>query len=129
MRRFGQGIDNWLDVTTLVIQEVIMPGTSPRCDSPSLSTLNVSDEAHKLLFGSNNSVVVGLTETMFASTDGYSVMYYSTAKRVVQSEIAQAVWPIPIDVKMGIAAVSYGDGGEQGDDHAHGRTTTMMGCR
>lgn len=106
-----------------------MPGSAPRCDQAAASTLNVNDDAHRLLFGSNTSIVVGLTETMFASTDGYSVLYYSTAKQVVSSQVAQAVWPIPVDVKMGIAAVAYGNSGEEGDDGGHGRSTSMMGCR
>lgn len=107
----------------------MFPGSSPRCDEVPLSTLDVNDEVHRALFGSNNTIVVGLTETMFASTDGYNVVYYSTAKSVVTSEAAEAAWPIPIDVRMGVAAVVYGDGGEQMDDQAHGKTTSMMGCR
>lgn len=106
-----------------------MPGSAPRCELAPTSTLDVNDNIHKLLFGSNTSIVVGLTETMFASTDGYSVLYYSTAKQVVSSQVAQAVWPIPVDVRMGIAAVSYGNSGEEGDDGAHGKSTSMMGCR
>ena len=106
-----------------------MPGTAPRCEQSPASTLDVNDDAHRLLFGSNTSIVVGLTETMFASTDGYSVLYYSTAKQVVSSQVAQAVWPIPVDVRMGIAAVAYGNSGEEGDDGGHGRSTSMMGCR
>ena len=130
LRRLGQGLDNWLDVTTLVIQEIILPGTAPRCsDAGGDPTLDVGDELNRLLFGSNNTVLVGLTETMFASTDGYNVLYYSTAKGAVQSEIAQNAWPIPVDVKMGVAAVTYGDSGEQKDDGGHGTTTSMMGCR
>jgi hypothetical protein len=127
-RRTGQMIDNWADVTLLVIQEVVLPGTSPKCaDSPS-STLNIASEQRDF-FGSNTTVVVGLTETMFALTDGWSVIYYSTAKGSVQSEIAHNSWSIPIDVRMGVAAVQYGDGNEQRDDTSHGKTTSMMGCR
>jgi hypothetical protein len=121
-------IDNWADVTLLVIQEIVLPGTSPKCaDSPS-STLDIGMEQRDF-FGSNTTVVVGLTETMFALTDGWSVIYYSTAKSSVQSEVAYNSWSIPIDVRMGVAAVQYGDGNEQRDDTSHGKTTSMMGCR
>ena len=122
--------DNFLDVVSLVVQEAIYPGTAPRCDDPSVSTLDLDDVVHKLLYGTNNTVVVGLTETMFASTDGYNVVYYSTAKRVVRSQVAPGAWPIPVDVRMGIAAVRYGfNSGEEADDTGHGQTTSMMGCR
>lgn len=130
LRRAGQTGDNYLDVVSLIIQEAIFPGTSPRCESPSLATLDLNDGLHRTIYGTNNTVVVGLTETMFASTDGYNVVYYSTAKRVVQSEVALGAWPIPVDVRMGIAAVRYGDNsGEESDDTGHGKTTSMMGCR
>lgn len=130
LRRLGQGVDNWLDVTVLVVQEIVLPGTAPRCsDAGGDPTLDVGDEVNKLLFESNNTVLVGLTETMFANTDGYNVLYYSTAKGAVRSEVAENVWPIPIDVRMGVAAVTYGDSGEQKDDEGHGTSTSMMGCR
>lgn len=125
----GRMVDNWMDITLLIVQNVFSPGTVPRCDAVPISTLDVNSDLHKLLFGPNNTVVVGLTETMFAATDGYSTIYYSTAKKVVQGEVAPASWPIPVDVRMGIAAVTYGDSGEQADDLGGGTTTSMMGCR
>ena len=72
--------------------------------------------------------VVGLTETMLAHTDGYSVVYYSTAKSDLRGEVGQNIWPIPVDIHMGIAAVQYG-GSDQHDEQGHGTTTSMMGCR
>ena len=125
----GRVVDNWMDITMLIVQEIFLPGSSPRCADVPLSTIDVNDEVHKELFGPNNTVIVGLTETMFAATDGYSTVYYSTAKQVVQAEVAPGAWPIPVDVRMGIAAVVYGDSGEQADDQGAGATTAMMGCR
>lgn len=122
-------VDNWMDITMLIVQEIFLPGSSPRCADVPLSTIDVNDEVHKELFGTNNVVIVGLTETMFAATDGNNTIYYSTAKQVVQAEVAPGAWPIPVDVRMGIAAVVYGDSGEQADDQGAGATTSMMGCR
>ena len=125
----GRMLDNWMDITMLIAQEVFSPGSAPRCADVPLSTIDVNDVAHKAMFGPNNTVIVGLTETMFAATDGYSTIYYSTAKQVVQQELAPFSWPIPVDVRMGIAAVVYGNSGEQADDQGAGATTSMMGCR
>lgn len=126
LRRLGSTIDNWMDVTLLIIQEVLKPGSSPRCeDIPG----NISEVVWKGVFGSNETLIIGLTESFFAHTDGYSVIYYSTAKSNVQGEIGLNLWPIPVDIHMGIAAVEYGGSGEQRDDAGHGKTTSMMGCR
>lgn len=125
-------MDNWIDITSLIVQEIILPGSIPKCNSGSTNpTIDVNDDTHRILFGSNNTVLVGLTETMFASTDGYHAIYYSKAKGgVVESEIAPDAWPIAVDVRMGIAAVAYSDiGTKQNDDVAHGQTTSMLGCR
>jgi hypothetical protein len=129
LRRTGQLLDNWMDVVFLIVQDTVNPGSVPRCEDEALTTVNVNDDLHRTLFGSNATVVVGLTETMFASTDGHGVVYYSTAKRVVEHEYVEAAWPVLVDVRMGVAAVQYGDDGEEGDDRALGRTTSMMGCR
>ena len=69
-----------------------------------------------------------LTSTGIGHENGAS-SYYSTAKQVVQQELAPFSWPIPVDVRMGIAAVVYGNSGEQADDQGAGATTSMMGCR
>ena len=127
LRRMGAMVDNWMDVTLLIVQEVIAPGTAPRCDSTPLSILDVNGS---VLFKSNQTILVGLTETLFATTDGYSVIYYTTAKSSLRGQIGRNLWPIHVDIRMGIAAVQFGNGaGEQMDDQGYGKTTSMMGCR
>ena len=125
MRRMGAMVDNWMDITLLIVQEVIAPNTAPRCDEIPLSVLDVDGS---MIFKDNATLVVGLTETMLAHTDGYSVVYYSTAKSDLRGEVGQNIWPIPVDIHMGIAAVQYG-GSDQHDEQGHGTTTSMMGCR
>lgn len=125
-RRLGAAIDNWMDVSLLVIQEVISPGSSPRCeDIPG----NISRIDLTTVFGNNETVLVGMTESFFAHTDGYSVVYYNTAKNNFQGEIGLNVWPMPIQIHMGVAAVEYGYAGMQRDDQGGGKSTSMMGCR
>jgi hypothetical protein len=135
LRNMGQMVDNWLDILLVVVQGYISPSSIPQCQaSPLSSTLSLQQQGqgdnglHKLVFGGNFSVVVGLTETMFAMTDGVSVVYYSTAKMEMSSEVVQDAWPIEVDVKMGIAAVQY-DATDTRDDTGRGETTSMLGCR
>lgn len=129
LHNFGQMLDNWLDIVLVVVQGVLSPGTMPKCSASPLSTLSVhAGEYHKQVFGSNFSVVVGLTENMFAMTDGVSVIYYSTAKMEMSSEVALDAWPMEVDVKMGIAAVQY-ESTDTRDDTGSGATTSMLGCR
>ena len=119
-------IDNWMDVVLLIIQEMLKPGSAPRCDEipGNISRLDLTH-----VFGDNETLMVGLTEASFAQTDGYSVVYYNTATNNFEGEIGVDLWPIPVDIHMGIAAVEYGYAGQQRDDAGHGRTTSMMGCR
>jgi hypothetical protein len=135
LRRLGQALDNWLNIMALAVQGVVDPSNVPTCAAPSLGILNVTQT---VLFGSNHTVLVGLTDTMYAETDGHSVLYFSTASGAGASgateespEVAPFVWPIQVDVTLGIAAVVYGAHGESDvpDSSAHGRTTAMLGCR
>ena len=122
LRKFGSTVDNWLDMVWLVVEGIFVPVTT--CQQQPLSALSFENaeekEIQQLLFGSNFTTVVGLTETLFAMTDGVSTIYYSTGSGAQQSEISQDAWPIPVDTRMGIAAVRYGE---------ESLTTAMMGCR
>lgn len=99
LRRLGQTIDTWLNIMLLVVQQVIDPDNVPSCDPIGATAgLNASSSwIYTSLFGSNHTVLVGLTETMYAQTDGVSVLYYSTARvDSTRPEIAPAVWPIQV---------------------------------
>lgn len=128
LHNMGQMVDNWLDIFLVIVQGYVSPSSIPQCQASPLSSLSVEQDYHQLVFGSNFSVVVGLTETMFAMTDGVSVIYYSTAKLEMSSEVVQNAWPIEIDVKMGVAAVQY-ESTDMRDDTGRGETTSMLGCR
>lgn len=130
MRLLGRALDTWLDIIVFIVRTVVAPESVPPdiCESKiNVAALNITK---KHLFGSNNSVLVGLTETMYAETDGYSVIYYSTARAGALPEVAPGAWPIVVDTTMGVAAVTYGDPAfELADDTGHGKTTSLMGCR
>lgn len=123
LRKFGQTIDNWLDIFLMVLEHAFYPSSAATCDASPLSSLRTDQDntIQKLLFGNNFTTVVGLTETLFAMTDGVSIIYYSTDKLALQSEISQDAWPFPVDPRIGIAAVKYSS-----TDVA---STSMMGCR
>lgn len=127
LRNLGQTIDNWLDICLLVVENTLFRSSSqtiPVCQASPLSALRTDTESavQELLFGSNFTTVVGLTETLYAMTDGNSIIYYSTAKLAQQSEISQDAWPFAVDPRIGIAAVKYAGSDGTG-------TTAMMGCR
>lgn len=80
LRLLGQALDTWLNIILLVVRTVVDPESVPTgiCDSKiNVATLNLTRNS---LFGGNNSVLVALTDTMYAETDGYSVIYFSTAR-------------------------------------------------
>lgn len=126
-RKLGQAMDNWLDILFMVIEKILFPSSqTPTCEASPLSVLSFDNADEKniqrLLFGSNFTTVLGLTETLFAMTDGVSILYYSTDKLAQNSEISQNAWPIIVDPRMGIAAVKY-------SPSADASTTSLMGCR
>jgi hypothetical protein len=124
-RSLGVFLDNWLDMTSFIIQSALGLDTGLQCDGVSLALtpLNRSSD----VFGSNKTVVVGLTRDLYAITDGNSVQYFSH-RDTVRSIIAIDAWPIQVDTSLGIAAVSFLDGdGSLDNDGA--KSTSMMGCR
>jgi hypothetical protein len=138
LRKLGQTVDNWLDILLLVIERAMYPNSngasSAQCIASPLSALEADGDekrVQQLLFGSNFTTVTGLTETLFAMTDGVSIIYYSTAKLSVQSQISKDAWPFAIDARIGVAAVRYAkDAQVETDAPGQAATTTgMMGCR
>lgn len=70
---------------------------------------------------------VGLTEGLYAVTDGQHVMYFSSYD-ATESVGAPNIWPIPVDVSMGVAAVTFNEDSPERDGLAN-PSTTMLGCR
>jgi hypothetical protein len=77
--------------------------------------------------------VVGMTVWLMAATNGSMAFFYGQ----LNSDAAPRVWPdSDINVRMGVAAVSFSDVGEmdvstlsQGRRPGSRQTTTLMGCR
>jgi hypothetical protein len=123
LRFLGRGVDNWLNIAALIIEEAIT-GTGPSCAAPPLASEVAAPE--RGLFGANETIVVGLTPGMFATTDGWSTRYTVFWTSVHHMDVSRS-WPLAVDVRHGLAAVQYTDADEM-DDSGHA-TTAMLGCR
>ena len=73
-------------------------------------------------------IVVGLTDGLYAVTDGLHAQYFNHYDSV-ESVASPNVWPIEIDTRFGVAAVTYraASGSEERNCMGH-TTTTMLGC-
>lgn len=107
IRNMGLLVDNWLDVTTLIIQAVLT-GTSPKCDGWT-TVQNFSSS----LMGKNATIIVGVDDGHFAETDGWNAVLFSRTG----SQSFPDAFPFQVNTNYGIAVVSAG-GGVKG----------LMGC-
>lgn len=125
MRNIGQLLDNWLDVGSIILQSSVGLDPGLKCDQMPLgiTPLNRSRD----LFGANETAVVGLTEGLYAITDGYGAQYFSHYHSVSTS-LSPGAWPFPIEPSFGVASVRYLSSGDSSDELGEPRTT-MMGCR
>jgi hypothetical protein len=94
IRNFGMLIDNWLDVTTIIIQSVLT-NTSPACSG----WMTVDFKAS---MGENETTIVGVSATEFAQTDGWNINLYTRTTM----ESFQDAFPLAARVDIGIAVVS-----------------------
>ena len=124
----GVAADNWLNVVMVIVQQALT-GSAPTCDT----TLAMSPHHFMgpALFGGNATAVVGLTEWMYAVTDGRTAIYatHDDASARVQ------LWPYAMDASLGVAAVTYNDVGDlDASSMSKGRTvgslqtTAMLAC-
>lgn len=125
MRNIGQLLDNWLDVGSIIVQSSIGLDPGLKCDSMPLSITPLNRSMD--LFGANETVVVGLTEGLYAITDGYGAQYFSHYHSV-SSSLAPGSWHFPIEPSFGVASVRYLASGDSSDELGEPRTT-MLGCR
>lgn len=122
LRSFGLCIDNWLDVLVLIVQ-ASLGKPLPDCISLPAAVADVASQA--ALFGSNATVIAGMTNAMFARTDGVSVQYFSLA-RDWQMVLHPDAFPFPVDVSYGVAAIAHISDlhhDAKGDD-----TMALLGC-
>ena len=144
LESLGNALDNWLNAAAVLVSERVS-GRAHACDTSVPLKQIVLDaaraieglegvEALQRLQGRGGlpegetlrSVrVVGLTQKMFGVTDGKSVLYRSAHDGYV---LAFGAWPIHVDVRLGLAAVSYGGSSADADSEGSARTG-LLGCR
>jgi hypothetical protein len=117
-RFLGRAIDNWLNIALVIVEEAVT-GSAPSCAAPPLGLDVAAPDSS--LFGGNATAVAGLTESMYAVTDGLAAQYTLFAERAVERVLVPGAWPMQVQVAHGIAAVQYSD--------AEPDTTAMLGCR
>ena len=108
VRNFGLMVDNWLDVTSLIIQAVLT-NTSPACSGWNIVDFSINSD----LFGNNETTVVGVDANFFAKTDGWNIELYSRTN----AQSFPSAFPSPMNVNYGIAVVTVNPG-----------TQGLMGC-
>jgi len=131
MSSLGLVIDNWVNIALVVVQKVLT-GSAPTCAS-------AADGGFPELLGSGlvfatnaTTAVVGLTDWLYAVTDG-SLAYYLAHSDGTKAK-TQA-WPFAVDARLGIAAVTYASVHDldvsafsSGVTAGSMQTTAMLGC-
>ena len=121
-RYSGACVDNWLDVTLLIVNAALNR-PNPVCRSMPDLLRDFDFKAN--FFGSNETVMVGMTDYMFARTDGLGVQYFSL-DRDWQTVLHPEAFPFRVSAMYGLAAVAHfhdADHDAKGDD-----TTGLLGC-
>ena len=103
----GQALDNWLNVAFLIVETAVGGGgATPQCD-PVASGMIPDMVAESDFFPPGAfKAVVGLTDWMYAVTDGVTAVYMGHSE---PGEARVQAWPFPgtMDVSLGVAAVTY----------------------
>lgn len=101
LRELGKGVDSWLGVGASLAQRSV--GAGARC---ARGSLDPSLFRRGLLEGPQTAV--GLTDWLMASSNGTLAYFFGQ----VTSEVAPRAWPEPVDVSLGLAAVSFDEAAE-----------------
>ena len=124
----GLAVDDWTNAATLIVQSVLTNTTVPCAADPTEVPLE-SWLGNAALFGQNFTALVGLSEWMYAVTDGYTAVYVGGPANRTQR------WPFAMDPTLGVAAVAYGGFSDVGPSTATGsqtagalQTTAMLAC-
>ena len=86
-RYLGNMIDNWLDMLLVILQQ-FFTGSSPGCDLIPIQMTYDSEDY--LIFGNRYRTLVGMTNGMYAITDGistqYEIFYKKREKQIVLNQ-------------------------------------------
>lgn len=131
VRDLGRMVDNWLDVSSIIVQESIGISSRTECEA-SLGDLAYANYSKELFQGAKTTQlrVVGLTEDMYAVTDGTHAQYFYHGKSGGESVLSPNAWPVPgaVDTSLGVAAVTYLSNNPGERDHSGEPSTAMLGC-
>ena len=131
----GHALDNWANVAFLIVETSVTGAeNAPRCD-PAGSGMMPDLVAADAVFGGARTAVVGLTDWLYAVTDGRTALYMGHNDG---GQTRLQAWPYPgmVDVGLGLAAVTYSSAHDldvsalSGGQHTSGamQTTAMLGC-
>jgi len=125
MRSLGFFLDNWLNVVYVIVQGVL--GWSQiSCAGELVPTAMDTGPMRAAIFGSNHTVLVGLTGSLAAITDGSVVSYEG------HGHLRLATWPSAVNISHGVAAVTYGRSSDADvsrlSSAASGTSTSLFGC-
>ena len=98
LRNMGNLVDNWMDITMIIIQSVLT-GTSPACDV-GMAVIDLSSQSS--LMGFNETTIVGIATSAFSLTDGWNVQVFERSER----QNYPNAFSMPVRVNYGIAKVS-----------------------
>lgn len=99
----GRTVDNWVNVLLLIIQN-LLTNSSPSCETSVARITPSLFLGASSIFGNNFTAIVGLTQWMYAATDGYTAIYKGSDDTSVRTQL----WPYAMDPSLGVAAVTYG---------------------
>jgi hypothetical protein len=139
----GQAVDNWANVAFLIVESAVdgvtgLGGGAPQCDSAAIGMMpdlvaSTTEGGGFFAAGGAPAVVVGLTDWLYAVTDGVTAVYMG------HNDPGQAktqAWPHPgMDVSMGVAAVTHSSvhsldvsAFSSGKTSGAMQTTAMLAC-
>lgn len=127
----GLALDNWLNVALLVV-ETVLGGTPPQCTDADSNAMIPDLLAQDAAFTAGPTVLVGLTDWLYAVTDGRTALYLGHTD---STQAKVRTWPYTVDAGLGVAAVAYSDAQDldvsafsSGKTAGAMQTTAMLGC-
>lgn len=127
LRDLGELLDNWMGVGYVALQAAVTQETPACWGEATLGPQTFS--SNNLLVG--ETATIGLTDWLMATSNSSLAYFFSTTGNTA----APRQWPQPIDVSLGVAAVTYAGVGSvdvtsltQGRRPASRQSTTLLGC-